>query len=100
MNNEKIQQVVIWLVVGFFAILLPVGSVIIGHFMFGISLPTLMFISFMVLLCGSITCWPGRDKTISSEGIILLLLGQASAIGVIIVFVIRLLKLGLLFTWM
>lgn len=96
------------IVVGF-GVLFPILAVLLGYWYFDVSLPTLMFISFLLLFLG-IICYPfglKADPPIGapsedprSGGSILLMLGMSSGFGVLVVFLVRWWKLGILFTWM
>jgi hypothetical protein len=84
------------------SLLLPMGLVLLGYFVFNITLPTLMFVSFTLLLIAFVVCWLTADPegVMSSKGLITLFIAQSSAVGVLIVFLVRVLTAGMLFTWL
>ena len=91
------------------ALVFPLSAVLVSHWCFHVSLPTLMFISFVLLFLGGFFCYPIRgdeepdmtspSEDVRSSGSILLLIGQASGLGVLILFIVRLLSQGMLFSW-
>jgi hypothetical protein len=96
----KKPETAAWMVLIALAFFVPIVSTFLGYWLFNISLPTLMFISFLLLLFGSMACWPASDRESNdSSAIIFLILGQSSGVGILVIFVIRLYSSGLLFTW-
>ena len=91
-------------------VLFPLGAVLFSYWFLRVSLPTLMFISFALLFLGGFLCYPVRSAQeppvtapsgdTRSEAVILLIVGQASGLGVLILFFVRLVSQGIHFSWM
>jgi hypothetical protein len=92
-------------------ILIPVSAVFAGYWYFNLTLPTLLAFPTLFLLLGgllSANYAPGEEPQFRSEpsgdstgsAAILLLLGHATGLGVLILFVIRFAGLGRDFTWL
>lgn len=90
----------------------PLGAVLAGHWLFGVSLPTLMFISFLLLFVGGINGYatvpvegttrggPSDDEGQSIASIVLFA-GHATGLGVLILYFVRLYSQGVEnFSWM
>jgi hypothetical protein len=91
--------------------LFPLSAVLVGHWLFHVSLPTLVFISFVLLFVGGFNGYTsppeegattgGPNGDSHSVGSILLLAGHASGLGVLILYFIRLYSQGVEnFSWM
>ena len=102
MNNNELRRKErwVWIVIFSIAVVLPIAMVMLGSWIFGVSLPTLMFCSFLLLFFGGAICFPFSDKqTTHSEGLIVLIVGLTSAIGVLILVFVRLASQGWQFSW-
>lgn len=87
----------------------PMVEVLAAHWFFHVSLPTLTFISFLLLFAGSLFCYPVRSERqppttepshdTRSEAAILLIAGHATGLAVLILFFVRLFSQGLHFSW-
>jgi hypothetical protein len=113
MNEKEFRrgEIITWITVIGVGILFPLSAPLLGHWLFHVSLPTLLFISFVLLYVGSFFAYPvvpeeppsmtePSDNT-RSIGAILLIAGHASGLGVLILYFIRLYSQGVEhFSWM
>ncbi len=83
-------------------VVLPIASVMLAYWVFHVSLPALLFISFVILLAGTFACLPiaWRQGSSQEAGVIILVVAQGIAVAVLILFFIRLYNEGMLFRWM
>jgi hypothetical protein len=109
-HNGRRRMILAYVLLAGIGLIFPLGAILAGYWFFNVSLPTLMFISFVLLFLGSFVAYgppPREDRpvTVVSEDTnsiltIFVILGEVTAVGVLILFFVRLFSQGLLFTWM
>jgi hypothetical protein len=95
---DRRSAIVAWLILVGVAFVFPIGAVLLGYWVFEVSLPTLMFISFVLLFIGAFKSYPVRRG--DEERIIILMVGQTSGSAVMLLILVRLLSQRFVFTWM
>jgi hypothetical protein len=101
---DRRSEITAWLILIGVGIVFPMSAVLIAYWFFHISLPTLMFIAFVLLFLAGFLRFPDGsapdpDGEVRSMSDILLIVGLASGLAVLILFFVRLLSQGGLFTW-
>ncbi len=94
--NERAGAAFGWILLIGAMFVLPITTVMVAYWLFHVDLFLLLSISFVLLLLGSIACWPEtlRHASNNKKALTILITGQSAAVAIVILFLIQVLTNG------